>query len=316
MDKLKAMRIFVEIAEQGNLTAAANSLQTSLTTVVRSLAALEENLNVRLFNRNTRTIAITDEGRDYYLRCRTILAEISEAESMLIDRQSEPLGKVTVTAPVTFGKRHVVPKINAYLNQYQKMQVDLVLLDRPVDMLSEGVDIAVRIGRIGNHNLVARQLGSMRHVVCASPDFLSRQNAFQEPQGIQGQACIHLSVLDNPDEWHFKLLNKTLKIRMQSRLITNQVDAALDACISGIGYCRFLHYQVSDALKSGALKLVLTDFEPPPLPVHLLYAPVKLQTKRLRSMTEWLTQSIQQDLTKIAEVCLPEYSAHFDEAAL
>ena len=135
MDKLKAMKVFVEIADMGSLTAAANSLETSLTSVVRTLAALEEHLKVRLFNRNTRQIAITDEGREYYLRCRTILAEVSDAESMLIDRQAEPLGKVTVTAPVTFGKRHVAPKINAYLNQYQKMQVNLVLLDRPVDIL-------------------------------------------------------------------------------------------------------------------------------------------------------------------------------------
>ena len=172
MDKLKAMKVFVEIADMGSLTAAANSLETSLTSVVRTLAALEDHLKVRLFNRNTRQIAITDEGREYYLRCRTILAEVNDAESMLIDRQAEPLGKVTVTAPVTFGKRHVAPKINAYLNQYQKMQVNLVLLDRPVDMLSEGIDIALRIGRIGNHDLVARQLGSMRHVLCADLLFL------------------------------------------------------------------------------------------------------------------------------------------------
>ncbi|MAJ71075.1 MAG: LysR family transcriptional regulator [Alteromonadaceae bacterium TMED7] len=301
MDKLKAMKVFVEIADMGSLTAAANSLETSLTSVVRTLAALEDHLKVRLFNRNTRQIAITDEGREYYLRCRTILAEVNDAESMLIDRQAEPLGKVTVTAPVTFGKRHVAPKINAYLNQYQKMQVNLVLLDRPVDMLSEGIDIALRIGRIGNHDLVARQLGSMRHVLCASPDFMTGQTAPEQPQDIAGQPCIHLSVLDNPEDWHFQHGIKLMSVAMQSRLIANQVDAALDACIAGVGYCRFLHYQVSDAVKRGDLQILLPDYEPHPLPVHLLYAPVKLQTKRLRSMTDWLTQSLQQDLTVISQ---------------
>ena len=301
MDKLKAMKVFVEIADMGSLTAAANSLETSLTSVVRTLAALEDHLKVRLFNRNTRQIAITDEGREYYLRCRTILAEVNDAENMLIDRQAEPLGKVTVTAPVTFGKRHVAPKINAYLNQYQKMQVNLVLLDRPVDMLSEGIDIALRIGRIGNHDLVARQLGSMRHVLCASPDFMARQSTPEHPQDIAGQPCVHLSVLDNPEDWHFQHGIKLMSVAMQSRLITNQVDAALDACIDGVGYCRFFHYQVSDAVKRGELKILLPDYEPHPLPVHLLYAPVKLQTKRLRSMTDWLTQSLQQDLTAIAQ---------------
>ena len=301
MDKLKAMKVFVEIADMGSLTAAANSLETSLTSVVRTLAALEEHLKVRLFNRNTRQIAITDEGREYYLRCRTILAEVNDAESMLIDRQAEPLGKVTVTAPVTFGKRHVAPKINAYLNQYQKMQVNLVLLDRPVDMLSEGIDIALRIGRIGNHDLVARQLGSMRHVLCASHDFMAGQTAPEQPQDIAGQPCVHLSVLDNPEDWHFQHGIKLMSVAMQTRLITNQVDAALDACIAGVGYCRFLHYQVSDAVNRGDLQILLPDYEPHPLPVHLLYAPVKLQTKRLRSMTDWLTQSLQQDLTAIAQ---------------
>lgn len=301
MDKLKAMRVFVEIADMGSLTAAANRLETSLTSVVRTLAALEDHLKVRLFNRNTRQIAITDEGREYYLRCRTILAEVNDAESMLTDRQAEPLGKVTVTAPVTFGKRHVVPKINTYLNQYQKMQVDLVLLDRPVDMLSEGIDIAVRIGRIGNHDLVARQLGTMRHVLCASPAFLATQSAIEHPQDITGNACVHLSVLDNPEDWHFQHGIKLMSVAMQSRLITNQVDAALDACIAGVGYCRFLHYQVSEAVKRGDLQILLPDYEPHPLPVHLLYAPVKLQTKRLRSMTDWLTQSLQQDLTAISQ---------------
>ena len=300
MDKLKAMRVFVEIADQGSLTAAAHCLETSLTSVVRTLAGLEEHLNVRLFNRNTRQIAITDEGREYYLRCRTILAEVSDAESMLIDRQAEPLGKVTVTAPVTFGKRHVVPKINAYLNQYSKMQVELALLDRPVDMLSEGIDIAVRIGRIGNHNLVARQLGSMRHVLCASPDFLAAQPAAHHPTELAHLPCIHLSVLDNPDDWHFQQGVKLMSVAMRPRLITNQVDAALEACISGVGYCRFLHYQVNKAVQKGDLCIVLPDFEPHPLPVHLLYAPVKLQTMRLRSMTDWLTQTLQQDLTRIA----------------
>ena len=301
MDKLKAMKVFVEIADMGSLTAAANSLETSLTSVVRTLAALEDHLKVRLFNRNTRQIAITDEGREYYLRCRTILAEVNDAESMLIDRQAEPLGKVTVTAPVTFGKRHVAPKINAYLNQYQKMQVNLVLLDRPVDMLSEGIDIALRIGRIGNHDLVARQLGSMRHVLCASPYFMAGQTAPEHPQDIAGQPCVHLSVLDNPEDWHFQHGIKLMSVAMQPRLITNQVDAALDACIAGVGYCRFLHYQVSNAVKRGDLQILLPDYEPHPLPVHLLYAPVKLQTKRLRSMTDWLTQSLQQDLTTIAQ---------------
>lgn len=300
MDKLKAMRVFVEIADANSLTGAARVLGMSLTSVVRSLAGLEEELGVRLFNRNTRKIVITDEGREYYQRCRAILSEIEDAESMLSERQAEPLGRVSVTAPVTFGKRHVAPKINAYLSKYPKMTVDLVFLDRPVDMLTEGIDIAVRIGRIGNHDLVARQLGMMRHVLCASPDFLASRVMIRTPDDIRNQPSVQLTALDHSDEWSFGHNDEMVKVPLQSRLSTNQVDVALNACINGVGLCRFLHYQVIDAVKRGELCLLLEEFEPRPLPVHLLYAPVKLQTKRLRSMTEWLTRSLQRDLEVIS----------------
>lgn len=300
MDKLKAMRVFVEIADANSLTGAARVLGMSLTSVVRSLAGLEEELGVRLFNRNTRKIVITDEGREYYQRCRAILGEIEDAESMLSERQAEPLGRVSVTAPVTFGKRHVAPKINAYLSKYPKMTVDLVFLDRPVDMLTEGIDIAVRIGRIGNHDLVARQLGMMRHVLCASPDFLASRVMIRTPDDIRNQPSVQLTALDHGDEWSFGHNDEMVKVPLQSRLSTNQVDVALNACINGVGLCRFLHYQVIDAVKRGELCLLLEEFEPRPLPVHLLYAPVKLQTKRLRSMTEWLTRSLQRDLEVIS----------------
>jgi len=301
MDKFKAMQVFVTIADKGSLTGAAEHLNTSLTSVVRTLAALENHLEVRLFHRTTRSIVITDEGREYYTRCQTILAEVTEAESRLTDRQTEPQGKVTVTAPVTFGKRHVMPKISQYLSRYPKMQVDLLLLDRPVDMLSEGVDVAVRIGRIGNHNLVARQLGTMRHVLCASPVFLSAHQSVLSPDSLNGLPAIHLSVLESPSEWMFTKGGKSQKIALSSRLTTNQVDAALEACVSGVGFCRFLHYQVAELVQAGKLVIVLPDYEPHPLPVHLLYAPVKLQTKRLRTMTDWLTGPLQQDLIQIAE---------------
>ena len=300
MDKLKAMRVFVEIADANSLTGAAKVLSMSLTSVVRSLAGLEENLGVRLFNRNTRKIVITDEGREYYQRCRTILSEIEDAESMLSERQAEPLGRVSVTAPVTFGKRHVAPKINAYLGKYPKMTVDLIFVDRTVDMLSEGIDIAVRIGRIGNHDLVARQLGKMRHVLCASPDFLASRVMIRSLEDIRNQPSIQLSALDHSDEWSFESNGEAVKMPLQSRLSTNQVDVALNACINGVGLCRFLHYQVIDAVKRGELCILLEDYEPRPLPVHLLYAPVKLQSKRLRSMTEWLTRSLQRDLELIS----------------
>lgn len=301
MNKLKAMTVFVEIVDNGSLTAAAISMDTSLTSVVRSLATLESYLQVRLINRSTRKISLTEEGRDYYQRSKTILHEVADAEAAVMDKHSEPMGKVTITAPVTFGKLHVGPKINAFLQCYKKMQIDLLLLDRPVDMLGEGIDLALRIGSVGNNNVVARNLGSMRHVLCASPDFIEQHRAISHPHNLNGLDCIELTPLESSSVWLFRAEPKVIKANLKSRLITNQVDVALDACIRGIGCCRFLQYQVSDAVKRGDLKILLTHFEPKPMPVQLLYSPVKLQTQRLRSLIEWLAPKIQQDLTNLGD---------------
>ena len=172
MDKLLAMNTFVHIVEKGSLTAAAEALDKSLPSVVRTLAMLEEALDARLLNRSTRRIALTDEGRRYLERCRQILADIDEAEDELSSHQSEPRGHINVTAPVMFGKMHVAPAITAFLQRYERTQVDLQLLDRPVNLIEEGIDVAIRIGHLSESSMIAKPVGEIRRVLCASPDYL------------------------------------------------------------------------------------------------------------------------------------------------
>ncbi len=299
MNKLKGMEVFVQIVQSGSLTKAAEQLNISLTSVVRSLAALEKHLKVRLLNRSTRHIALTDDGREYLVHCQNILSQVAEAENRLAERAAEPVGKITLTAPVTFGRIHIGPLLNDFLNEFAKTQIELILLDRPVDLLEEGIDLALRIGNLSNSNLIGRSVGAMRQVTCASPDYLLKNSDPKEPSELAQHECIQLTALNAAAEWEFLQQNKTIKIPIQPRLVTNQVDSALDACKKGLGCSRFLLYQASDALKKQELTLLLETYEPAPLPVTLIYPHSRLLSQRVRTLIDWLLPRLQHNLAKL-----------------
>lgn len=185
MDKLRAMSVFVKIADEGSLTAAANSLGRSLPAVVRVLAALEENLQVRLFNRTTRRIALTEEGHIYLDHCRKILTEIEESERVLGRHQVEPHGSITMTAPIRFGELYVAPSVTRFLEQYPRVQVNLLLIDRLTNLLDEGFDLAVRIAHLEDSSLIAKPVGKIRQVACASPALIkSTGGAPERPEAL------------------------------------------------------------------------------------------------------------------------------------
>ena len=269
MDKLRAMQVFVQIVEVGSLTGAAAVLGMSGPAVVRSLAALERAIGVRLLQRTTRRSSLTDEGREYYERCKRVLAEVDEAETSMSARRSEPHGRLRITAPATYGRMHVAPIVNAFIAKYPEVEVELLLLDRVVDLVEEGLDAAVRIGELPDSTLVARALGETRRVVCAAPAYLRRAGIPTTPADLQAHRCIVFSGLAAANEWAFGAKRQRVAVRPVLR--TNQVDAALDACIRGLGCGQFLSYQVEAALREGRLKRLLKEYEPPPLPIHIVY---------------------------------------------
>ena len=269
MDKLRAMQVFVRIVEAGHQSAAATALGMSGPAVVRSLAALERALGVRLLQRTTRRSSLTDEGREYYERCKRVLAEVDEAETSMSARRSEPHGRLRITAPATYGRMHVAPIVNAFIAKYPEVEVELLLLDRVVDLVEEGLDAAVRIGELPDSTLVARALGETRRVVCAAPAYLRRAGIPKTPAELQAHRCIVFSGLAAANEWAFGAKRQRVAVRPVLR--TNQVDAALDACIRGLGCGQFLSYQVEAALREGRLKRLLKEYEPPPLPIHIVY---------------------------------------------
>jgi DNA-binding transcriptional LysR family regulator len=269
MDKLRAMQVFVQIVEAGSLTGAAAVLGMSGPAVVRSLAALERAIGVRLLQRTTRRSSLSDEGREYYERCKRVLAAVDEAETSMSARRSEPHGRLRITAPATYGRMHVAPIVNAFIAKYPAVEVDLLLLDRVVDLIEEGLDAAVRIGELPDSTLVARALGETRRVVCAAPAYLRRAGIPKTPAELQAHRCIVFSGLAAANEWAFGAKRQRVAVRPVLR--TNQVDAALDACIRGLGCGQFLSYQVEAALREGRLKRLLKEYEPPPLPIHIVY---------------------------------------------
>lgn len=291
MDKLRLMESFVRIVDEGSLTAAARRQGTSLAATVRGLAALEGHLGVRLLNRSTRRIALTDEGRGYLERCRRILAEVGEAEAALNARIDRPEGRLTLTAPVMFGRLRLAPVVAEFLAAHPAMSADLMLLDRVVDLLEEGIDLALRIGRLPDSSLVALPLGSLRRIVCASPAYLARAGRPAHPAELAGHRCIRFSGLPGGEEWRFP--EATGAVTVSGPLTTNQLDVAVDACISGLGCGRFLSYQVSAALADGRLQALLVDFEPPPVPVNLVYPHSRLVSARVRAFVEFARPRLQ-----------------------
>jgi len=297
MDKLRAMEIFVRIVEAGSLTAAAGVLDISLTSVVRSLATLEGALGTRLLNRTTRRIALTDEGLEYFERCRRVLAEVEEAESALSARQVKPVGKLAITAPVMFGRLHVGPVVADFLIAYPAVHVELMLFDRVVDLLEEGMDAAIRIGHLRDSSLVAVPLGTTRRVICASPDYLLRAGTPDRPADLARHRCLRFLGVAPGSEWEFSdggTERITTRVPIKGVLATNQIDIALDACVKGLGCGVFLDYQVRKSLAAGSLQRVLQDFEPAPIPVHVVYPHSRLLSSRVRSFVDWAVPRLRQ----------------------
>jgi DNA-binding transcriptional LysR family regulator len=286
MDKLRAMQTFVRIVDRGSLTAAADALESSLPSVVRTLAALEAELDVRLLNRTTRRIALTDEGREYYERCKRVLAEVDEAEAALSARRAAPKGRLRVTAPVMFGRLHVAPVATEFIAKHAAVQLDLVLLDRVVDLLEEGIDVAVRIAALPDSSLVAQPVGETRRVHCASPDYLRRAGTPKSPAELARHRCVNFSGLGSDKESNLVLT-------------TNQIDVALDACLAGIGIGQFLCYQVQGLLDAGKLERVLAAFEPAPLPIHVIYPHARLLSSNVRAFVDWTVPRLRKRMTQL-----------------
>ena len=271
MDRLAAINVFVAIAEAGSLSAAGRRLAMPLTTVSRHLAGLEEEIGARLITRTTRHLVLTEPGRLYLESCRRILAELDAAELRLAGGTGEPRGELAVTAPVLFGRLHVLPIMVAFLAAFPRVTARLLFVDRVVDLIEEGLDISVRIGALPDSSLMATRVGAIRHVTCASPGYLAKRGVPSVPQELGGHDCISFTMLSPADIWRFAGPKPRQRVTVHPRLIVNAAEAAIDAAKAGLGITRVLSYQAEASLGDGSLRLILEDFEPDAMPVSLLH---------------------------------------------
>ncbi len=282
MDRLESMSILVTAAEAGSLSAASRRLGTPLATVSRKVAELEAYLKTRLFNRSSRRLTLTDAGQSYLAACRQILEQIEAAERTASGEYSAPKGHLVITAPVVFGRLHVLPVATAFLQAYPDIDIRLVLADRLVNLLEEHADLAIRIGELPDSSLVAMRIGAIRRVACASPAYFVAHGPVTTPDDLATHHCITFEGLMSPERWSFGAGRTETSVRIHSRLVVNTAEAAVDAAIAGLGITRVLSYQAVQGLRDGALVIALAPFEPSPWPVHLVFtgggpSPIKLR---------------------------------------
>ncbi len=298
MDRVEAMGLFVAIADAGSLAGAGRRLRQPLQMVSRKLRALEDHLGVRLLNRTTRRQSLTEEGRGYLEACRRVLADIEEAERRVAGRHGEPKGHLSITAPVVFGRLHVLPVLTDFLAAYHQVETRLVLVDRVIDLVEEGIDAAVRIGPLPDSSLVALRLGDLRRVVCASPAYLDRHGTPTTLADLARHDCITFAGISSPARWKFEGIG-TAAIR--SRLVVTTAEAAVDAAVSGLGVTRLLSYQVAEALAAERLRLILTSFQTQAVPVHLVSVEGRQAPARVRAFLDFAMPRIRARLTALGE---------------
>lgn len=296
MDLLAAMRAFVTIVDTGSLTAAAAALDRAPPTMVRTLATLEEELGVRLLVRTTRQMALTEEGRVYLDRCRRILADVEEATHAVASSDAEPHGEIRVTAPVLFGQRHVAPAITRFIRRYARVNVDLLLLDRVVHLVEEGLDAGIRIGQLEDSSMIAVPVGQVRRVVVASPDLLAESGRVEGPEELSDRPCVVHHGSATGGRWTFRdpasPRHVPRAVSVSSRFASNQATAVVEACVAGLGFGCFLSYQVEPEVRDGRLEVLLEEFEPEPLPVQIVYPDARLMSSRLRFFVDAMKEDL------------------------
>lgn len=300
MDRLEAMSILLAVVEAGSLSAASRRLGMPLPTVSRKVAELETHLHTRLLHRTTRQLSLTEAGVSYVAACRRILDDVAEAERVATDEYAAPRGELALTAPIVFGRLHIVPLVAQFLAQYPDINIKLLLTDRVVHLMEEHIDVALRIGALPDSSMLATNVGTVRSVVCGSPAYFASRGVPAVPQDLAAHDCISFDVLESRRAWVFGEGKSTVSVPVISRLGVNTAEAAIDAAMLGVGLVRVLSYQVADAVTHGKLDMVLHDVESAPLPVSLVHKGPAPLTRKMRAFLDFTVPRLRQRLTQLA----------------
>lgn len=296
MDRLHLMNVYVAVVEAEGFAGGARKLHLSPPAVTRAVAALESRLGVTLLNRTTRHVRVTEAGRKYYEDAKRIIALADEADDAAQGINAEPRGQLAVTASVLFGRLFVMPAIIEYLCRHPAVQVEALFVDRLVNLQEEGVDVAVRVAELPDSSYRALRVGSVRRVLCASPDYLAAYGTPQRPEDLTGHRIVLARGFNPANEMRFVRGGRPLAVKLQPILSVSDNDSAASAALAGLGITRLLSYQIAEPLRSGKLEIVLGQFELPPVPVHILHRDGRQSSAKIRSFVDLMAERLRVEL--------------------
>ncbi|MGN6480114.1 LysR family transcriptional regulator [Luteibacter sp.] len=292
MDQIHLMRVFVAVGEEESFAAASRRIDLSPAAVTRAIAALEEELGVKLLARTTRNVRLTEAGRRYLDDTRNILASITEANEAAAGVNAAPKGNLSVTSSVLFGRWFIMPCIVRYLQEHPEVEVSAFFLDRVVNLVEEGMDVAVRIGHLPDSSLKALRVGQVRRILVASPDYLAKHGVPKHPADLLHHTVIAASGISPRVDWKFGAVDDPTMVRMRPRLTVSSNDAAIAGAVAGLGVARLLSYQVGDDLAAGRLQIILAEYEEAPWPVHILHRESKYGSSKVRHFIDLLAEHL------------------------
>ena len=293
MDRLDAMATLLAVVDTGSFSAASRKLRVPVTTVSRRVADLEVQLRTKLLQRTTRKVTLTDAGAPYVAVCRRVIEQLDEAERMAAGEYQSPRGELTVTAPLAFGRMHLVPVIAEFMAQFVDIRLNCRFSDRVLELQDERIDVAIRIGQLPDSSRRARRIGTVRRIVCASPDYLSRQGEPRTLADMAEHTCVGFHGFDPPGNWLFATSGGAVTVPIRSRIMFDTIESAIDAGIAGLGLIRVFSYHARPAFRAGTLREVLSDFAPPSVPVHILHGTEDMVPLKVRAFIDFCVPRLQ-----------------------
>ena len=301
MDRLEAMSLLVAVAEAGSISAASRKLRAPVATVSRKILELEKHLNARLLMRSTRNVSLTEAGQSFVAASRRILADLDGAERDAASATKTLRGELVVSAPIALGRIYLLPIVTNFLKDHPNIDVRMMLADRRLNMIEEHIDIGLRVGELNDFSIVAKKVGAVRRVVCASPSYLTRRGTPKTPEDLKNHDCITFENTLSAQSWTFKIGKTEKSFPIHSRLIVSTAEAATDAAVSGLGLTRMLDYQIDRHRRAGGLKLILESFRSPPKPVHLIYEAGGHLPLKIRTFLDFAAPRLKEAMRSLAE---------------
>ena len=306
MDRTDAIAVFIAVADHGSFAAAARRLGRSPASVTRAVADLESRLGVRLLTRTTRAVSTTEAGQRFLGGAKRVLADLDEIERAAAGQGTAPRGELRLTAPILFGRLHVLPIVTEFLDRFPEVQAALALVDRPVDLVEEGLDVAVRIGALGESSAVATRVGALRRIVVAAPDYLARRGTPQRPADLTDHDVVAFSGIAGVEHWVFREAAGDVNVAIRPRLVVSTAEAAIDAARAGFGVTRVLSYQAAEDVARGSLRRVLPGYEGDEVPIHLVYPGGRHPPPKLRAFLDFTTPRLRRRCAAITRAVYPD----------